>query len=141
MIIKNRTNQIQEISVVNRDNPSLTYSIYIRAKSELNLDDDIVILNLKNLIDAGVLSLDREIDKLSEVPLTKIPKESLQISSDNEVVEEYTEVDETLENPELTSEIPEGEILTDDKILCEICGKEFASKRSLTLHMKKSHQE
>lgn len=138
MIIKNKTNQIQEISVMNRDNLSLNYSIYIKAKSEVEVDNGLIITNLPQLIQAGVLAVDTDVTGT----LPELPVEETQVEDKvGEVVEVEYEFPEVEESPAVVEETPAEPVQSDDVVICTECGKEFASQRSLTMHMNKAHKE
>lgn len=149
MIIKNRTNQVQEISVMTRDNTSLTYSLYVKAKGEIDVDDSLVILNLKSLIAKGIVSTVNSVVEVTPVEIPEVIDETTTevVDTPEETVEEIPEIKYEFPTPEedvpaTPDEVEVSKIAEDvDKILCEVCGKEFASQRSLTLHMNKSHKE
>lgn len=148
MKIYNKTNQIQELRVFDR-NTKIQYSVYICAKSSTELECNISTPDLPRLVEAGILEI------LGGSPITdspKVPETSEEISETEDSVEETLEISEdgdvieTEESSEVVEEISETEDGVNEepkqseKFICDICGGEFGSARGLSNHKKKAHK-
>lgn len=149
MIIFNKTNQIQELTVLDRSNPSYPYSIYICAKSTTELGNDIIAPTLKSLVEQGVFCILGVDTSKVETEIIEETVEDTGVSEDtvesDEILEETLEdAVKDIETPdtdeEEISDLDESVTQEDESpYICEICGKEYASKRSLNMHINKSH--
>ena len=118
MLIKNLTDQVQELHVRELRGSDRVFSVYIQPQGVTDLDRLFVIVDKE------------QVGKVVEVVGVPIPK-------DEPAKIESSEVDsKEMDTPSEKS--PEPEILL-DKFICDECGAEFASARGLNNHKNKAH--
>lgn len=139
MKVYNKTNQIQTISVYDR-NTRKPYEIYVCSNSTTEIFNDMVV---KGDIDRDKFLL------LSDegIPIEETPRVFKELTQVEDICEdaEVVDIDETLidtvsEESNIEEEVEEDSSKAESSsFICEICGAEFASSRGLSTHMKKSH--
>lgn len=158
MKIYNHSNQIQELCVRDRENPNAKYSIYIMAKKELELDNNLWITNLRTLTERGLIRVigtqivtpvKETVDIIGEEKSAESDAISAEvkedITEDNNVTDQIDNcgvvTEDTTESIPVTEESStDASVANTEDFVCKICGKEFASARSLSMHMTKSHE-
>jgi len=140
MKIYNKTNQIQEVELYDKDMSGnlKIYSIYIQAKSSTEIDARLVSPRLTTLLKAGILETDN-IQVMSHEAQPKVavvtPIETKIDEESDVVIPEPPVVEEPEQTHAPANKIPEG------SFICPECGKEYASERGLALHMTKAHPQ
>lgn len=118
MLIKNLTDQVQELHVRELRGSDRVFSVYIQPQGVTDLDRLFVIVDKE------------KVGKVVEVVGVPIPKD--------EPKEVEAPKEESRENEVPPEESPKPEILL-DKFICDECGAEFASARGLNNHKNKAH--
>ena len=142
MRIRNNSNQIQELTVIDRGNPNQSYSIYIMAGKELNLDHGLAILNLNSWVSRGIIQILDKVVKKEETPVAveeEKPQEPIIPAPEQEEISEETPEEVVSEDSNI--EIKDENTEEGQSFFCDICHREFASARSLSNHMSRSHPE
>lgn len=133
MIIKNETSSIVELKYYDRLSPEVAKSICIRPYGEVELETNInirIVSDLASLQASKIISI---VDPAAEVITPEEPAESS--NEEEEFSEEQDESNENVitEDAESDNETEDSE---DTTYKCEVCGREFASSRGLSTHMK-----
>ena len=132
MKIYNKTNQIQELRVFDRGSHR-EFNIYVCAHSSTELERTLVAPDLPKL---------KEIFQVvDETPIVKVSTVKAV-----EVIENTVETENVPVVEEIPAEAPVEESISEDveepdNFICDICGEEFASSRSLSRHKNKAHSE
>lgn len=139
MKIKNKTNQIQEIELYDRDSRGKlkTFSLYLQSKGSTDIDPRLVSPRLLKLVEIGVIEVEDK--KAPSIVVEEEPETPVNV----EIEEESAEIESIQPNQEepltQTVETVTAEEETPGVFICPECGKEYASERGLTMHINKSH--
>lgn len=129
MIIKNLTSDTLKLTMQEMVGEHRNYDFYLSPNGFTEVDWHFRLLNLEKLVSLGVLECS-DFERKPEV----ISIEDILPDMNEEDTQNSQEDDSDSEDQE------ESEVST-DKIICEICGAEFASTRGLTSHKSRAHAE
>lgn len=139
MKLKNLTNQMQEIVVyASTMNGNNSFSIYVRAKGEADLDDKFTYPDLQKKISAGIF---RVLAGVPEIESPVVPETPLSEVTNLEEKKEVSNEDRFSEEKDVTNVGEKEETVesTEGRFVCPQCSAEFASQRSLSMHISRSH--
>lgn len=121
MLIKNLTDKMQAINVETLGYDRKGYTIYIQPHGVSDVSDVLIIdkENIGKVIEIVGIEKSHEPEKTPEV-------------KEPQILEEKSVEEESPKSPEYSNP---------DEFICDICGAEFASARSLSAHKHKAHPD
>lgn len=132
MKLYNCTNQVQELRVIDRASHRY-HSIYVMSHSMTEIPPHVVPQDLPRKVAAGIFQVVdapaqglTTVEEVLDEPVMDPPAET-------SIAEDVTEETPVEGIPE-ESELSDTEVT---KFVCDICGGEFASARSLNMHKRK----
>jgi hypothetical protein len=145
MRIFNNTNKIQEVRV--SDQYGKCYSVFIEANRYADFEGYQITKDIRDKIDAGILAnLSNQFPPTPSIVVDTVKVQEIEpVPATVEETKEDTTTKESKEESEVvpsSDEVPPiEEKKTPDTYICEVCGNEYASPKSLERHMSKSHKE